>query len=91
MEHEEVHKLLEELRNKIDNSPNDDMIRLDISTVKKILIYLLEKEEGIEDADLSSLFGSRANLPDDKWITKDPNVPFEKWLEDIKREHLKEK
>lgn len=82
MEHDELSALLEELRNKIENSPHDDVISLDISTAKKILKYLEESEEDIEDAELSARYGSRVDLPEDQWIKRDPNVPLDKWLEE---------
>ncbi|GAB6549108.1 hypothetical protein bcgnr5378_08110 [Bacillus cereus] len=90
-EDKKLSALIEEFRIQVQNPSENGEVTLGISTAMEILKYLEEKEEGIEDADLSARFGSRANLPDDQWITKDPNVPFEKWLEDRKREHLNEK
>ncbi|GAB6549104.1 hypothetical protein bcgnr5378_08120 [Bacillus cereus] len=91
MEHDELSLLLEEFRNKIENSPHDDVISLDISTAKKILKYLEESEEDIEDTELSARFGSRADLPDDQWITLPPNQSLKEWYEERRRERLKGK
>ncbi|GAB6549116.1 hypothetical protein bcgnr5378_08090 [Bacillus cereus] len=90
MGNDELSALLEELRNKIENSPNDDMINLEVSTVKKIINYLEEHEDNIEDAELSARYGSRVELPEDQWIKKDPSVPSDQWLEErIAEEKIK--
>lgn len=50
-----------------------------------------EYEEAKEDAELSARFGSRADLPEDQWITKDPSKTLIEWYEERKREHLNKK
>ncbi|GAB6448262.1 hypothetical protein CON36_35625 [Bacillus cereus] len=50
-----------------------------------------ENEEAKEDAELSERFGSRTDLPEDQWITRDPKKPFIEWYEERKRERLNKK
>ncbi|WP_336770068.1 hypothetical protein [Bacillus bombysepticus] len=91
MNHDEVSALSEELENKVKNSPNDDIIYLEVNTVKKIINYLEEIEEEKEDVELTARFGNRVDLPDDQWITKPSNQSLKEWYEERKREHLNEK
>ncbi|KZD48698.1 hypothetical protein [Bacillus cereus] len=80
--------IIEEIKNQVQNPSQNGKVILGISTAMEILKYLEEKEEDTEDAELSARFGSRAALPDNQWITKDPNQSLKDWYEERRRERL---
>lgn len=91
IEGNKISALIETLIDKVNNPSQDDVIVLEKSTVIEIINYIKENEEIKEDAELAEQYGSRAELPEDQWLTKDPKQPLEEWYKERKQERLKGK
>jgi hypothetical protein len=92
MEDNKMAAILETLIDKVNNASQDDVIVLEKSTVIEIISYIKENEgiERKEDSELVARYGSRAELPEDQWITKDPKQPLDEWYKERRQERLKE-
>ncbi|GAB6431309.1 hypothetical protein bcgnr5372_46130 [Bacillus luti] len=97
-EDNEMSAIMKELMYKLQNSNHTDKeVSIEKSIVVDLVKYFKEKEEAEEaeeaeeekeDAELSARYGSRADLPEDQWITLPPNQSLKDWYYERKREHL---
>jgi len=81
--------LIEEVKKQLNETAPNENVMLGRDLTLQILKKLEEAENQREDAEISVLYGNRAQLPKEQWIEKDPNMSTLDWMKSLEEKENK--